>query len=105
MAYDPELAARIREVLEDESDLREVKMFGALAFMVDGEMAVTANSGGELMVRVSRERGNQLLLRPGASEATMGGNPMGKGWIVVAASGVASDADLRAWVGEALARR
>ncbi|PZT71069.1 hypothetical protein DN402_01645 [Streptomyces sp. SW4] len=102
MAYDEELANRIREALSGQRQVREVKMFGSLAFMVDGSMAVTANGDGRLMVRCDPDRAEKLLEREGADWAEMRGKPMGKGWIVVAAHGIDSDEAFEGWIAEAL---
>lgn len=102
MAYDKELADRIREALAAERDVREVKMFGSLAFMVNGNMVVTAGAEGRLMVRCDPDRAEELLTRRGADWAEMRGKRMGKGWIVVEAPGIDADEDLDSWMAEAL---
>jgi TfoX/Sxy family transcriptional regulator of competence genes len=102
MAYDLELADRIREALSGESQVREVKMFGSLAFMVNGSMAATANSDGRLMIRCDPDKAEKLLEREGADWAEMRGKPMGKGWIVVADYGIESDEAFDGWIAEAL---
>ncbi|MFD0901834.1 TfoX/Sxy family protein [Actinomadura sediminis] len=100
MAHDEDVANRVREALADERDVREVRMFGGLAFMVRGKMAATANAGGRLMVRCDPDRADELLERPGASWPEMRGKRMAKGWIVVDA---AVDDDFGLWMREALA--
>ncbi|MDA2804787.1 TfoX/Sxy family protein [Nocardiopsis suaedae] len=102
MAYDKELADRIREALAEAAPVREVGMFGGLSFMVNGKMAVTADTQGRLMVRCDPDRVDELLQRPGAEWAQMRGKPMSKGWIVVVPEGTDSDEDFAAWVREAL---
>ncbi|WDV49692.1 TfoX/Sxy family protein [Streptomyces coeruleorubidus] len=102
MAYDQELADRIREALSTQRQVREVRMFGALAFMVNGSMAVTADADGRLMVRCDPDRAEKLLEREGADWAEMRGKPMGKGWIVVADHGIESDEAFDGWMTEAL---
>ena len=69
MAYDRELADRIREALAGVTQVREVRMFGGLSFMVNGKIAVTANAGGQLMVRCDPDRIEALLEREGATFA------------------------------------
>lgn len=80
MAYDRELAERIRGALADRSDVREVAMFGGLSFMVNGRLAIAATTHGELMVRLDPARVDGLT---GARPATMNGRPMSKGWVIV----------------------
>jgi TfoX/Sxy family transcriptional regulator of competence genes len=104
MAYDEGLAIRVREVLGDEPGLAEKRMFGGLAIMLDGNMAVGV-SGDDLMVRTDPAQQDALLAEPGARPFDLTGRPM-KGWLVVAADGVAEDTDLRRWIerGVAFAR-
>lgn len=71
-------------------------MFGGIAFMVNGNMAVGV-SGDELMVRVGKEAHDEAISRPGARPFDMGARPM-KGWISVSAEGLASEEDFTAWV-------
>ncbi|BAL88323.1 hypothetical protein AMIS_31030 [Actinoplanes missouriensis 431] len=101
MGYDRELAERIREVLSGRP-VREVSMFGGLTFMVNDKIAVTANTGGDLMVRCDPDRVDDLLDRDGAQWPSMRGRRMSKGWIVVESGRVQSDEDLRSWIEEAL---
>ncbi len=105
MAYDDELAHRIREQLADEHGVTEKAMFGGLAFMLAGNMAVGISSGGELMVRVGADASDEALARPNTRIFDMTGRPM-KGWILVATEGFASKRQLGAWVrrGVAFAR-
>jgi hypothetical protein len=98
VAFDEGLAERIREVLEGEPGLTERRMFGGLAFMLDGNMCCGV-SGEDLMVRIAPESTEEALRRPGARVFDMTGRPM-KGWLVVGPEGIAEDADLRAWVDE-----
>ena len=101
MAYNRDLADRVREALAGRP-VREVSMFGGLAFMVDGKMAATADSHGDLMVRCDPARVEALLERDGARWPSMRGRKMSRGWIVVAAANVASDEVLTSWIREAL---
>ena len=82
MAYDEELAARIRDQVTGEPGLSEQKMFGGLAFLVNGNMAVAASSQGGLLLRVPPERTEELLAEPHTSSFAMGGREM-KGWLRV----------------------
>lgn len=104
MAYDAEVADDVREYLAKLPDVREVKMFGGLAFMVDDRMVVcVSGGGGALLVRVSREQDEKLIERPGAHRAEMGkGRSMGEGWITVDRDSVSKKKDLDFWMREAL---
>ncbi len=104
MAVDAGLADRVRDALAHEQDVREVRMFGGLAFMVDGRMvACVSVGGGALLVRVSPGRDAEYLRRAGARRAEMGaGRSMGEGWIAVDDEALAEDRDLRSWIGAAL---
>jgi TfoX/Sxy family transcriptional regulator of competence genes len=100
VAYDAELADRVRGALAHEQDVREVKMFGGLAFMVDDAMvACVSGGGGALLVRVSRSRDAEYLEVAGARRAEMGtGRSMGEGWITVDEDALTDDGDLRFWI-------
>jgi TfoX/Sxy family transcriptional regulator of competence genes len=98
MAYDEELANRIREVVQGEGGLTEKRMFGGLAFLLAGHMAVAAGSKGGLMVRVDPARTEDLLADPRASRMVMGGREM-DGWLRVDIDSRAADDDLGRWVG------
>ncbi|MER7756976.1 TfoX/Sxy family protein [Kitasatospora sp. NPDC097643] len=102
MAYDKELADRIRDALSGEPQVREVKMFGSLAFMVNERMVATAKPDGRIMLRCDPARVDELLGREGAEWAEMRGKPMSKGWIVVDAYGIESDEEFGSWLAEAL---
>jgi TfoX/Sxy family transcriptional regulator of competence genes len=96
MAYDEALADRVRAELAGESGLTEKKMFGGIAFLLGGNLAVGVR-GDDMMVRVGAERAPEALERPHARQSYMGEREM-KGWILVAPDGVATDADLAGWV-------
>ena len=96
MAYDEVLAERVREQLAAEPTVTEKSMFGGLAFLLDGNMAVGL-SGNELMVRVGPDASEDALARPHTRPFDMTGRPM-KGWILVAPEGVAEERDLATWV-------
>lgn len=100
MAYDAALAERVRAALPAGRDVREVRMFGGLAFMVDDRMvACVSAGGGALLVRVSRERDAEYLAVAGARRAEMGaGRSMGEGWIAVDRDAVDDETALRFWV-------
>lgn len=96
MAYDEDLAQRIREQLTAEPGLTERAMFGGLAYLLDGNMAVGL-SGDELMVRVGADGSDDALARPHTRPFDMTGRPM-KGWILVAPEGIGDIRELGAWV-------
>jgi TfoX/Sxy family transcriptional regulator of competence genes len=104
VAYDAELADRVRGALPQEKSVREVAMFGGLAFMVDEKMVVCVSAGGgALLVRVSRDRDAEHLEVPGARRAEMGARSMGEGWIAVDGDALADDRALTSWLDAALA--
>ena len=86
MAYDEDLADRLRELLAQEPAITERKMFGGLAFLHHGNMSVSASGRGGLLVRIDPEQTDDALARPHASLAVMGGRPM-EGWLRVAPEG------------------
>ncbi len=96
MAYDEGLAQRIQDALADADGLTERRMFGGIAFMLHGNMAVGV-SGDELMVRVGPDRYDDALAQPHARVFDMTGRVM-RGWVVVASEGIADDAALDAWI-------
>jgi TfoX/Sxy family transcriptional regulator of competence genes len=102
MAYDEQLAARIREHVSGEPVV-EKKMFGGLAFLLGGHMAVAASGQGGLMVRVEPAETASLLEEPGAEPFEMGGRGGMKGWLRVTTDAVSDDEDLARWVDRGLA--
>jgi TfoX/Sxy family transcriptional regulator of competence genes len=97
MAYDEELANRIRELIAGESDVTEKRMFGGLAFLIGGHMAVAASGQGGLMVRVDPDETDKLAAKPHAGPFEMRGKPM-QGWLRVGAGGVRTKRQLEPWV-------
>ena len=97
MAYDEDLADRIRRLLGDRPGLSEKKMFGGLAFLVGGNMAVAARGGGGILVRVDPDESEQLAATTTAYPMEMRGRPM-TGWLRVDAAAVVDDAPLAEWV-------
>jgi TfoX/Sxy family transcriptional regulator of competence genes len=97
MAFDEELAGRIRALLAEEPGLTEKKMFGGLAFLVAGNMAVAASGQGGLMVRCDPEQTDALLERPHARTFEMRGREM-QGWLRVDDAGVSTERELEPWV-------
>ena len=105
MAYDEELAGRIRELIGDEHDLTEKKMFGGLAFLVGGNMAIAASGQGGLLVRADPEESDELVATTNARLMEMRGRSM-RGWLRVDAEDVRTKRELSKWVrlGTAYAR-
>lgn len=96
MAFDELLADRIRGTLAGEMGVSEKKMFGGMAFMINGNMAVGV-SGNELMLRVGVEAMDELLDIDGVKPFDKTGRPM-NGWVLVEESETAEDAQLARWV-------
>jgi TfoX/Sxy family transcriptional regulator of competence genes len=105
VAYDEELAWRIRELLSAERHIDERKMFGGLAFLVGGNMAIAASGQGGVLVRVDPAQSDQLVMTTKAEIAIMSGRPM-HGWLRVAAEHLGTKRQLAKWVqlGAAYAR-
>jgi TfoX/Sxy family transcriptional regulator of competence genes len=97
MAYDEELANRLREELAGYGNVTEKAMFGGLAFLINGNMSVSASGRGGLMVRVGPEASDDALARPHTELMVMRGRPM-PGWIRVASEGIRSKRQLAPWV-------
>jgi hypothetical protein len=97
MAYDHDLAERIRFLAEGEPGLTEKPMFGGLAFLVNGHLAVAASRQGGLLARADPARVDDVLLESGVERAVMRGRAM-DGWLRVGAACVATDDDLERWV-------
>lgn len=98
MAYDEGLAERIRQRLGSDPDVTERRMFGGIAFLYRGNMAVGV-SGDDLMVRVGPDHTDAALARPGTRVFDMAGRPM-RGWILVAGTALSEDDVLGEWVDE-----
>jgi TfoX/Sxy family transcriptional regulator of competence genes len=97
MAYDEDLAHRIRELVAGEAGLTEKQMFGGLAFLIGGNMAVAASGQGGLMVRVEPDETQDLLAKPHARPFEMRGREM-QGWVRVDDEGVRTKRQLEPWV-------
>ncbi|OBA95017.1 RNA methyltransferase [Mycobacteriaceae bacterium 1482268.1] len=97
MAYDEDLANRIRELLGPEKGLEEKRMFGGLAFLINGNMAVAASGRGGLMVRVPPEQTDTLLARDHVEPMVMAGRET-RGWLRVSTEGVKTKRQLQSWV-------
>jgi len=97
MAFDEDLAARIRELVAGEPGMSEQRMFGGLAFLVKGNMAVAASGQGGLMVRVAPADTDALVAEPHARPFEMRGREL-QGWLRVDEEGLGTEPELAAWV-------
>ena len=97
MAYDEDLADRIREIVQDEAGLTERRMFGGLAFLINGNMAVSASAQGGLLLRVDPADTPALVQQPEAARFEMRGREM-DGWLRVDPTGLATKSQLESWV-------
>ena len=97
MAYDEELAGRIRALLGDRPELTEKKMFGGLAFLIGGNMAIAASGQGGILVRVDPDESAELVASTPAELMEMRGRTMA-GWLRVDTADVAGDGALAQWV-------
>ncbi len=97
MAYDKELATRVRSHLASERGFAEKRMFGGLAFLIEGSMALAVSGKGGLMARVDPDEGVALIERDGVAPMIMNRRPM-RGWLRVAPDVVVDDAALGEWV-------
>jgi TfoX/Sxy family transcriptional regulator of competence genes len=97
MAYDENLADRIRELVADEADLTEQKMFGGLAFLIGGNMAVAASGQGGVLVRVDPEESDALVATTSARLMEMRGRQM-PGWLRVGPEDLRTKLQLAKWV-------
>ena len=97
VAYDEELADRIRALLATDHDIVEKKMFGGLAFLIGGNMSVSASGQGGLLLRCDPEDTDSLVSEPHADRFEMRGRAM-DGWLRVEPEGVQADDDLERWV-------
>lgn len=97
MAYDEDLANRIRELIADEPDLTEQRMFGGLAFLIAGNMSVAVSGQGGLLVRVEPQETAALRAKPHAQSFVMREREM-QGWVRVDAEGVRTKRTLEPWV-------
>lgn len=97
MAYDEHLAQRIRKLVAIEPGVTERRMFGGLAFLVNGNMSVSASGQGGLLLRIDPAETERLAAKPHADRFVMRGREM-DGWLRIDGDGVASKAQLARWV-------
>ena len=98
MAYDEDMAARIRDILAQERGLSEKRMFGGLAFLLDGHMAVAVSGQGGLLLRIDPARSDELVADPHVGRMVMRGREM-DGWLRVDSAAVDTEERLTHWVG------
>ena len=97
MAHDEDLADRIRELIAAQPGVEEKRMFGGLAFLINGNMSVAVSARGGLMVRVPPDETEKLLAREHVEPMVMAGRET-RGWLRVALDGVKTKRQLQSWV-------
>jgi TfoX/Sxy family transcriptional regulator of competence genes len=97
MPYDEDLANRIRELMAAEDGVTEMKMFGGLAFLIGGNMSVSASGQGGLLLRCDPAETEKLMQKPHAEPFEMRGRVM-DGWLRVSPEGVRTKRELESWV-------
>ena len=102
MPYDEDLANRIRELIAAEDGVTEKKMFGGLAFLIRGNMSISASGQGGLLLRCEPAETKALLKKPHAEPFEMRGRTM-DGWLRVAPEGVRTKRQLEPWVARGVA--
>jgi hypothetical protein len=102
MAYDTELADRMRFLIGTEPGISERKIFGGIAFLVNGNMAITASGRGGALARVDPGETEALVAREHVTRAVMGGREM-QGWVRVDPEELDGDDELASWIGRSLA--
>ena len=102
MAYDEELASRVRALVGSGPDVTEKKMFGGLAFLVGGNMAVGASGRGGILVRVDPAESDSLVASTNASVMEMRGRSM-RGWLRVDSDDLRAEGELERWVDRGVA--
>jgi TfoX/Sxy family transcriptional regulator of competence genes len=102
VAYDEDLANRIRELVLGEDGVSEQRMFGGLAFLINGNMSVSASGQGGLLLRVDPSETEALLRKPHARPFVMRGRAM-EGWLRVDAEGLCTKRQLERWVARGVA--
>jgi TfoX/Sxy family transcriptional regulator of competence genes len=103
VAYDEDLANRVRELIADQAAVTEKRMFGGLAFLISGNLSVSVSSKGGLMVRVAPEETEALLAKPDTRPMVMGGREA-RGWLRVDVEGVRTKRQLERWVARGVTR-
>ena len=101
MAYDEDIANRIREIVAPEAGVTEKRMFGGLAFLINGNMSVSASGRGGILLRVNPVETDALIARPHAERAVMGGRRM-DGWLRVDVDALPDD-EVVEWIARGVA--
>jgi TfoX/Sxy family transcriptional regulator of competence genes len=104
VAYDEELADRMRELIGESHEVTERRMFGGLAFMIEGRMAIAARNGGGILIPVDPEQAEHLIEEPHVGRMVMRGREMA-GWLRVESEAVATREQLARWIELALRSR
>jgi TfoX/Sxy family transcriptional regulator of competence genes len=102
MAYEEKLAERLRDLLADEENVTEKKMFGGLAFLVDSKLTVAASRRGGILARVDPDHTEKLLTSEHVESMEMGGRPQA-GWLSVAPAALKTKRQLATWVKRSVA--
>lgn len=102
MAYDEDLAIRIRKLVLSEPGVTEKRMFGGLAFLINGNVSVSASGQGGLLLRVDPAETDALLSKPHARPFEMRGRLM-QGWLRVDADGLRTNRQLERWIARGIA--
>lgn len=97
VAYDEQLADRVRDIMQSEHGMTEKRMFGGLAFLINGNMAASASAQGDLLLRVDPADTANLIAEPHAQRAVMRGRAM-DGWLRIDTKALVSDRDFQRWV-------
>lgn len=97
MAYDEDLAHRVRELIAGQRGVTEKRMFGGLAFLIDGNMSVCVSGQGGLMVRVPRDATEKLLARKHVEPMIMAGRET-RGWLRISLDGIKTKRQLQSWI-------
>ncbi len=100
MAFDETLAARIRSALSEQTGLTEKKMFGGIAFMINGNMCVGV-SNDSLMARVGADKASLAFVDPNIGPFGPTGRPM-KDWVLISPAGIEQEADFKGWLQQAV---
>jgi TfoX/Sxy family transcriptional regulator of competence genes len=102
VAYDTELADRVRELIHGPDRVMEKRMFGGLAFLINGNMALAASSQGGLLLRIDPADADTLLTDPHADRFVMRDRPM-NGWLHIDPAGLTTTVQLEKWVAHGVA--
>src|SRR5579859_5388787 len=102
MAYNQDVADRLRKALVDVSGIKEQEKMGGVSFMLHGKLLVRAHSDGNMMLRCEPDLTDELLQKKGVKRFEMKNKPLMNGWLLITAEGLESKNDLDSWIGIAL---